>query len=453
MSIERTNRNELLPSLVDGNESPFPQYSEETLQQKSRELRVGLEDLMERIRRFSLEEHVLESFEEDFCMLISQYPLECLQRAVLMTDRDMFENNPGGDDGGDTESTSMESPNNNHLIYDDSSTATLRLPVHLACDNNAPISIIRALLEADVNNQSILIPDKWGDLPIHTACSRNHTEVIRLLLEADIHKKSIHVKDVHESLPLHMAARYNAPKQVIEMLLQHDPDRKTLFVEGVYGQYPLTVACRGNASAEMMQLLLDYDDDKKSVLNVDRTGRLPIHVYMLRNGDRQCLQLLLEGMIVGRIHRVGLDKWKGELRTMLACMKNSYERDFATSDKLDMIADEIQLFMLRAIVFELAIWKASCLLGVASAMQNQKLDITTISMKEILELAQGVANNSASFSQDTFKKERHVNSGAEIIIPGVLSFLEDEPVARILDDFQTAGYLVTTTTGGSGRED
>jgi Ankyrin repeats (3 copies) len=419
----------------------FPQYSDATLQRKSRELRIGLEDLMERIRRFSLEEHVLESFEEDFCMLISQYPVECLQRAVLMTDHDMLLR----EDDKEEKTTSTTANQEND---DNETTATLRLPIHLACDNNAPISIIRTLLEADVHNQSILKPDKWGDLPIHTACSRNHVEVIQLLLDADIQKQTIHVKDVHESLPLHMAARYNAPKQVIEMLLEHDPQRKTLFVEGIYGQVPLTVACRGDASAEMIQVLLDYDEDKKSVLNVDRTGRLPVHVYMLRNGNRQCLRLLLNGMVGGRIHRVGLDNWKGEFRTMLACMINTYERDFATRDKLDMIADEIRLFVQRANMLELAIWKASCLLGVASLLENQKLDITAVSMKEILEMAQSMSDDADAFSAKAFKKERHVHSGAEIIIPGVLSFLEDEPVVKILDDFEKAGYLPVARTSG-----
>jgi hypothetical protein len=425
-------------------------WDETTLQRSSRELRLGLEDLMERIRRFSLEEYIVQSFEEDFCMLISQYPFECLQRAVLMTDQDLTLLLP---ESNNSPADVISNPNNTAANNSSSSTSndsmpTLRLPIHLACDNNAPISIIRRLLEADINNQSILKPDKWGDLPIHTACSRNHLEVIQLLLEADVNKQTIHVKDVHESLPLHMAARYNAPKQVLQTLLDHDPDRKTLFVEGIYGQYPLTVACRGNASADVIQVLLDYDDDKKSILNVDRTGRLPIHVYLLRNRDRQCLQLLLEGMIKGRIHRVGLDNWKGEFRTMLACMKNTYERDFVTRDKLDMIADEIQLFMQRAVILELAVWKASCLLGIVDAslpMGAVGVDITTVSLKEIVEAAAAAASSmedqSNQFSSDAFKKERHVNSGAEIIIPGVLSFLEDEPIVRILEEFEKAGYL------------
>jgi hypothetical protein len=168
-----------------------------------------LEEFMERLRRFSQEEHVMESLEEDFALLISQYPAECLQQAVLLTDECLPATNEDHEEG---------------------ATATLRLPIHLAYDNNAPVSIIRTLLDAELHNLTILKADKWGDLPIHTACSRNHLEVIQLLLEADVKKETLQVKDVHESLPLHMAARYNAPKQVIQLLLENDPEHKTLWV-------------------------------------------------------------------------------------------------------------------------------------------------------------------------------------------------------------------------------
>ncbi|KAL3909917.1 MAG: hypothetical protein SGILL_007897 [Bacillariaceae sp.] len=404
----------------------------EMLAQQSRQLRGGLEDFMERLRRFSNEDHVMESFEEDFCLLISQYPDECLQQAVLLTDWCLLED------------AIVDDNNDSNNTNNTTSEATLRLPIHLACDNNAPVSIIRRLLEADVENKTILQPDKWGDLPIHTACSRNNFEVIQLLLEADVNKQTLHVKDVHESLPLHMAARYNAPKAVLDLLLENDPTKETLFVEGVYGQFPLTVACRGNASSEVLQTLLDYDEDKKSVFNIDRTGRLPIHVYLLRNRDRACTRLLLEGMVYGRIHRVGLDKWKRECQEMLASMKSTYERDFATRDKLDMIAEEMERFLQRAVLLELAVWKSSCVLGVRAYLTEASKgdESTAIPMKQILQTAEAMADEqSIKFSEEAFKKERHIKSGAEGIIPEVLSFLEDEPIERILNEFQSAGYL------------
>jgi hypothetical protein len=62
-------------------------------------------------------------------------------------------------------------------------------------------------------------------------------------------------------------------------------------------------------------------------------------------------------------------------------------------------------------------------------------------MKEIVKAAKNMAEDPSRFSEVAFTKERHVKSGAEAIIPGVLSFLEDEPIEKILDEFENAGYL------------
>ena len=43
------------------------------------------------------------------------------------------------------------------MTFDDSK----RLPIHLACDKNAPYSVLQALLEADKDKTSIRQPDKW----------------------------------------------------------------------------------------------------------------------------------------------------------------------------------------------------------------------------------------------------------------------------------------------------
>jgi ankyrin repeat protein len=108
-------------------------------------------------------------------LLVSQYPDKALRLAVLMTNE-----------------------------FDDSQ----RLPIHLACDTNAPIDIIQWLLQQDTQKTSILQRDKWGDLPIHTACSRKYTQLVQLLLEQDASKSSLLTKDKQGASPLHMACRY-----------------------------------------------------------------------------------------------------------------------------------------------------------------------------------------------------------------------------------------------------
>ena len=44
------------------------------------------------------------------------------------------------------------------LAHNDS----MHLPIHLACDKNAPFSVLRSLLDADEGKASIGMPDKWG---------------------------------------------------------------------------------------------------------------------------------------------------------------------------------------------------------------------------------------------------------------------------------------------------
>jgi hypothetical protein len=246
-----------------------------------------------------------------------------------------------------------------------------------------------------------------------------------------------------------MAARYNAPPAVLRLLLDSDTDRGTdkfsLYQDGIYGQYPLTVACRkDHASPEVLQVLLEYDTDKRSTMKVDDTGRLPIHVFMLRNTDVSCIRLLLQAMIQGRIFRVGLQNWKRDLADMIKAMNETYEREFATRDKLDIIEKELGLFVHKTVLLELAVWKASCFVGIQRPQQSDDpnpsgLSFSTSTLQEMLDYASAQARD-VTFSVGNYKHERHVKSGAEIILPGVLSFLENEPIDRIIKEFQSLGY-------------
>ena len=425
---------------------------------QSIELRKGLEELMEHIQN-SRHEESSESLEERYLLLLSTYPPECLKKAVTLTDADVIEYES---------SIYSSSP-----LPRDSSKASLRLPIHLAFDKNAPLSIIKSLLDADAQKNgehpSVTRADKWGDLPIHIACSRasaaisesdqqlygmglvpsddalrtrhyvETVESIKLLLDADRDKKTLLVKDVNESLPLHTAARYNAPPKVISMLLEKS--RNGLYTEGLHGQFPLTVACRsGSPQSSVLKLLLDHDDNNarakneaadqpSTVLHKENTGRLPIHVFMLRNKCEDCLRLLLKHMFGtcnerglpsrNSILSRGLDGWKRMwLNDLIPSMdgKNLYERDFTTRDKLDVICEEAKVVCEVCLSLELVAWNTSILLGRRE---------TTAMLEDDAE----------------WKQHRRIVSGAEIIVPNVLSFLEHEAVERILDRFRTYGYI------------
>jgi hypothetical protein len=234
--------------------------------------------------------------------------------------------------------------------------------------------------------------------------------------------------------------RYNAPPRVIQSLLDCDTtkERKTLFVDSLYGQVPLHVACRCNLNPASLQLLLDYDVDKKSVLLLDNADRLPLHVaYMYcptkllpsdttpqqqqqqqHHYEHSSIELILRAMIHGRLERVGLVNWKHDMHTFLERL-SVHERDFNASDNLEMTCEALKILLERAILLELAIWKTSCYGGAHEEEQHEVL--TTMkgcSMKELSE---------------DYKRERRIKSGAEMIIPGVLSFLEDEPIAALLE--------------------
>jgi len=351
------------------------------------ELRIALDKLFEHEFQFLCLQDQLARF----VLLVSQYEPEIIKRAVLMT-------LPDSDSG--------------------------RLPIHLACDKNAPTQVICWLLDSDVNKESIQVPDKWGDLPLHTICSRNNVEVVQLLLSSDEEKTTLFIKDNQGSLPLHMACRYNADAQVIQLLLDSDTDKTSLFQEGMHGQLPVHVAARCNASLELVKLLLDHDKTKKSLLQEDSVGRLPIHVVLLRNPNLQVVKLLLEGMICHRMDLKGLELWKRDIYSILKSIK-THERDFNARDKLDTIGRALEDFMERAFLLELAIWRASCL-----GFNND--DASFESMQEIDDLGETLQ----AFDPDEYKRQAHIKSGAEIIIPGVIGFLEDEPVTKILREIE-----------------
>ncbi len=223
--------------------------------------------------------------------------------------------------------------------------------------------------------------------------------------------------------------RYNAPPRVIQMLLESDGSQESLFVDSLYGQVPLHVACRCNLNPDSLRLLLDYDIDKKTILLQDNAGRLPLHVAYLHcpkpsdhHGEYSSIELLLQAMIHGRIERVGLVNWKHDMNTFLEGLSVD-ERNFDASEKLEITCDALRTLLERAILVELAVWKVSC-------FSHDDLPFDGLG-------TEGLCMTNLS---DDYKRERRIKSGAESIIPGVLSFLEDEPIAYLLEQM---GYLMT----------
>jgi ankyrin repeat protein len=358
-------------------------------------LRCQLEYLIHRFRddtvfdgaSETLIEEVRLALEGEFILLLTQFSEDDLKAAVLLT-------------------------------HDDSQ----RLPLHLACDKNAPISVLKTLLDADIHKVSIGEPDRWGDLPLHTACSRKQTEVVKLLVDSDSSKQTLYTKADNGSLPIHTAARYSAPASVITLLLDCAESRRSLLEPDVFGQLPLHAACRNEATPDVVNVLLSYDDEKETVMIEDNVGRLPIHLALLHTRNEssmEVVQLILHHMIYTRMERKGLDLWKKDVNNMLRSMK-THERDFTIRDKLDIICDALRNFNERVLTLELAIWRASCL----------QFDPRFLSMERALEHE---SSQTRDFDPHAYKLDCRIKSGADIIVRDVMSFLENEPVEETID--------------------
>lgn len=202
------------------------------------------------------------------------------------------------------------------------------------------------------------------------------------------------------------------------MLLDGDTTKTTLFEPGMYDQLPIHIACRCNLAPESIQLLLNYDVEKKTLIVEDNAGRLAIHVAYLRS-NIPVIQVLLEAMICGRIERIGLDLWKRDMRKYLKSME-THERDFDAADKLEMTREAFTTFLERTFVLELALWKATCLAPGCHTLQEVEANLHA---------------NEKCVDFCEYKKQRRITCGAEIIIPGVMSFLEDEPITSLLGQF------------------
>ena len=435
--------------------------------QMARKLRIAMEEpLYLQQHQQQPEFFVNPSHQEDamlqLIILASEYPPDVLTRAVLMTNDD-----------------------------------TLRLPIHLAwyvrirfvrslhaertsclstgrayfhsdlslsfihsfillihsisnSDTNAPLEIIRWLLESDPKKESILRPDKWGDLPLHTAwyvreAKMNEIEqkgiIIRqssrspkfasfvslsptfshstysyprllcyyceyddssrkeyhAVVELLLTQQTVFSPDKSMALPLHTACRYQASTAVMELLLRYQP-LKQLFSPGPFQQLPLHIACRCQ-HADAVPVLLNYD--KEQALIPDHTGRLPIHLAYLKQMDAETtIRCLLQAMLLGRSELKGLVLWKRDLHIMICCLELE-ERDTMTSYKLEVTRNALLVFLEQSVCLELVLWHYALLTG-----------------------------------EPQDREAGRITSGAHVILPHVLSYLEGGPIDDIVEQIQ-----------------
>lgn len=101
-----------------------------------------------------------------------------------------------------------------------------RTPLHVACDQDAPALVIKALLAA--NKSAATKVGTSNMTPLHITCSSQHAsvEVVQVLLdgvdECDVIRFT-GMKDVDGDTALHASCRCNSPIEVLEVLLMANP--------------------------------------------------------------------------------------------------------------------------------------------------------------------------------------------------------------------------------------
>ena len=191
------------------------------------------------------------------------------------------------------------------------------------------------------------------------------------------------------------------------------------------------MACRNGATADVMQLLLESDVTKSAIIQGDEVDRLPIHLALLHNQEKEVqldmVRLLMEGMLCGRMELRGLDLWKNDMKQILALMQ-TYERDFTTRDKLDIVVDVIRNHMERVFLLELAVWKASCL----------QFSAEYSSMEQIVQQIKSSTcqDKITQYDIHTYKLERRIKSGADVIVRDVMPFLEYDAVDDLMQNLR-----------------
>jgi hypothetical protein len=216
-----------------------------------------------------------------------------------------------------------------------------------------------------------------------------------------------------------MIFRNRAPPKLIRRLLKADVNHDSITTKTQsHGRIPLHIALLCRLPFNSLQVLLDYDTDKRSVFVQDDYGKLALeYAWYQHSTDRTAttkstIELVFQSMLHARVEQVGMYQWKNEVLhkmirplqyRQLECTRRA---DFqGTACFLEETCNTLNLLLEKAILLELVAWKMVCVreYGLMPPALN-----------------------------DRQKSECRITSGVDVIVPGVISFLENEPVISLL---------------------
>lgn len=162
-----------------------------------------------------------------------------------------------------------------------------RCALHIACDSNASLEVIAALVDADPLHNVLYQKTKLLQrLPIHIACYKKLSEeAIQHLVNADEDSVALGKKTKAGRLPLHMAIEKKLSTNVIKLLIgetaestfhAHDAieislnhvgnsNQRRSITSRFKGMTPLHIACWNNSSPDTIKVLLDADEANVTV--------------------------------------------------------------------------------------------------------------------------------------------------------------------------------------------
>lgn len=151
-------------------------------------------------------------------------------------------------------------------------------PLHLICAKKASsFEIIKYIFDKNPNaacHQNCHQGGEYDNFPLHSACFHNAPiTLIKLLINAFPH--AVHARNsrfTHGDLPLHLSCNCNAPLEVIRYLYDLYP--KGIKKGGKYNVLPLVFACRSNAPIETVQFLLSKYPQAAASVDGDKTSPL-----------------------------------------------------------------------------------------------------------------------------------------------------------------------------------